>query len=86
MAPNKLVRTNSPGYDNVIIAEHDVESHDTLLTFYSYAHFCKSLWALRCSYVKIKSNALISLSTSDPVLKLLQPDYTLRALALPRAS
>ena len=26
-------------YDNTV-AEHNVESHDTSVTFYSYAHFC----------------------------------------------
>ena len=31
-------RTHSPGYDD-IVAEHDVESRDTLLALYGYAHF-----------------------------------------------
>ena len=32
-------RIPSRGYDNDIVAEHDIEIHDTLLTFYGYTHF-----------------------------------------------
>ena len=32
-------RIHSPGYDDDIVAEHDVESHYTSLAFYGYAHF-----------------------------------------------
>ena len=32
-------RINLPGYDNDIVAEHDVESLYTSLAFYSYTHF-----------------------------------------------
>ena len=33
-------RTHSRGYDNDIVTEHDVESHDTSLAVYGYANFC----------------------------------------------
>ena len=48
------------GYDNDIVTEHNVESHDTSLTFYGYTNLVTR--ALRCSYVKIKSHALIALN------------------------
>ena len=36
-------RTPSQGYDNDIVAKHNVEIHDTSLTLYSYAHYSLSL-------------------------------------------
>ena len=33
------LRTPSRGYDNDIVAEHDIEIHDTSIAFYGYAHF-----------------------------------------------
>ena len=35
---------HSQGYDNNIITEHNIGSHDTSLTFYVYAHFYGGLY------------------------------------------
>jgi len=44
----------------MIVAEHNVEIHNTSLIFYGYVQLVT--WALRGHYVKIKSHALIALS------------------------
>ena len=33
---------HSPGCENDTVAEHNIESHNTSLAFYGYAHFCWS--------------------------------------------
>ena len=42
-------RIHSPGFDNNIVAKHDVESHYTSLVFNGYAHF----WYSRELYVAV---------------------------------
>ena len=50
-------RIHSPGFDNDIVANHDLESHYTLLASNGYAHFC--------IHMSFKSHALIALSPQN---------------------
>ena len=42
-------RIYSPGFDNDIVAKHDIESHYTSLAFNGYAHF----WYSRDLYIAV---------------------------------